>query len=333
MTGRVGKIDADFFEEHISPNLGADQDSVVVGPRHGIDFGVLAVGDQRVIVATDPVSVVPQLGFARAGKLALHSVLSDVAVSGVPPAFLSVNVMLPTEMTDAEFAELWEAMTAECERLGVSVVTGHTARQDVSFPWIGGATAMGIGGAEQIVRPDGARPGDKILLTNGPGIEVAGVFAAIVGDQLAVDENLIHHAEARLDGTTLVRDALTATSAGPVTAMHDATECGLQGALVEMADVSGLNFAVSSDSLPDQRDVTAICEAVDLDPWNVSSRGTLLITTPEASADAIVTALEDRDTPVAVIGGVHEGDGATIDGNRVTHPGTDPAWEPFRSLQ
>ncbi|NEU58687.1 AIR synthase family protein [Halorussus sp. MSC15.2] len=333
MSGENGKIDAEFFEEHISPNLGATRDAVAVGPRHGIDFGVLAVGDQRLIVATDPVSVMPKIGFARAGKLALHSVLSDVAVSGIPPSFLSVNFTLPSEMTDAEFAELWEAMTAECERLGVSVVTGHTSRQDVSFPWVGGATAMGVGSPERIVRPDGAQPGDTVLLTNGPGIEVAGLFAALAGDQLDVGAGLVERAEARLDETTLVRDALTAVDAGTVTAMHDATECGLQGALVELADVNDLNFAVSSDRLPEQRDVTGICESVNLDPWKVSSRGTLLITTPKQYVDSIVSALEDRGTPATIIGEVREGTGVTVDGNQVTHPDTDPAWEAFESFQ
>ncbi|WP_181691844.1 AIR synthase family protein [Natronomonas sp. LN261] len=333
MAGTIGKIDADFFEEHISATLGADRDSVTVGPQHGIDFGVLAVGDQRIVVATDPVSVLPQLGFARAGTLALHSVLSDVAVSGLSPSFLSINFTLPSEMTDAEFAELWEAMTAECERLGVSVVTGHTSRQDVSFPWIGGATAMGVGSPEHVIRPDGAQPGDRIVLTDGPGIEVAGLFAALAGDRLGVGADVLDRAEARLEETTLVRDALTAASAGPVTAMHDATECGLQGALVEMADVNGLHLAVSRDSLPVQRDVARVCEAVDLDPWKVSSRGTLLITVPETHVRSVVNALEDRDTPVNVIGEVSEGNGVTVDGDRIAHPGTDPAWEAFRSLQ
>lgn len=134
MTSQIGKIDAEFFAQHLSPNLGADDDAVTVGPQYGVDFGVLSIGGQRLVVSADPVSVNPGVGIERAGRLALHSVLSDVAVSGVPPSFLSITLVLPASARDDTIAALWDAMATECERLGVSVVTGHTARQDVSFP-------------------------------------------------------------------------------------------------------------------------------------------------------------------------------------------------------
>ena len=133
-----GKISRAFFAEHIAPNLGADRDDVAVGPKHGVDFGVLEVGGRAVVTATDPVSVLPALGFERAGRFAVGIVLADVAVSGIPPSHLTISFSLPPEMTDEEFGRLWEAVDAECRALGVSVVTGHTARYPgAEFPWVG----------------------------------------------------------------------------------------------------------------------------------------------------------------------------------------------------
>ncbi|MCF2164961.1 AIR synthase family protein [Halobacterium salinarum] len=332
MTSQIGKIDAEFFAQHLSPNLGADDDAVTVGPQYGVDFGVLSIGGQRLVVSADPVSVNPGVGIKRAGRLALHSVLSDVAVSGVPPSFLSITLVLPASARDDTIAALWDAMATECERLGVSVVTGHTARQDVSFPWIGGATAMGVGDPDEIVRPDGATAGDTVLMTHSPGAEVAGLFAALFGGHLDVADGTVERADARLEDTTVVGDACAAASA-PVTAMHDATECGIQGALVELATAAGVSISVSSDAVPVPEDVSAVCADLGLDPWQVSSRGTLLVTVPEAHADTAMAALDARNTPVAAIGTVSEGSGVTVDGTQVVHPGSDPAWTVFSALQ
>ena len=143
-----GKISRAFFEEHIAPRLGAERHDVAIGPTHGVDFGVLDIGGRAVVTATDPVSVLPDLGWARAGRFAVDIVLADVAVSGIPPSHLTISLSLPPEMTDGEFDRLWAAVDAECRDLGVSVVTGHTARYPgASYPWVGAATAMAVGDA------------------------------------------------------------------------------------------------------------------------------------------------------------------------------------------
>lgn len=66
------------------------------------------------MTATDPVSVLPELGFERAGEFAVEIVLADVAVSGLAPTHLTVSFSLPPETTDDEFDRLWGAIDAEC---------------------------------------------------------------------------------------------------------------------------------------------------------------------------------------------------------------------------
>jgi len=83
---RTGKISQAFFREHIAPQLGAKRPETTLGPQHGVDFGVLDIGGQALAVATDPVSILPGLGFERAGRFAVRIVLADVAVSGLDPS-------------------------------------------------------------------------------------------------------------------------------------------------------------------------------------------------------------------------------------------------------
>ncbi|WP_129116879.1 AIR synthase family protein [Halegenticoccus tardaugens] len=325
----LGKIDRAFFDEHIYPRLGADRDDVALGPKHGVDFGMIDAGGTAVVLATDPLSVLPELGFDRAGRFALHVVLSDVAVSGLPPTHLAISFTLPPAMTDEEFAELWGAIDDEARDLGVSVVTGHTARYSgVAFSWVGGATAIAVGDAADVVRPDGARPGDRVLVTKGPAVEATGLLTTLFGDEMDLSEETLAAARERLDETRTVRDAVTAAAAGPVTAMHDATEGGLHGALCEVAAGAGagVRLDVDRDAVPIRPGVLDTCEYLGMDPWTATSSGTLVLTVAPDGVDAVVAAIRGRGTPVGVVGTVEEGDGVIVDGERIERPTADPSW-------
>lgn len=329
----LGKVDRTFFDEVIYPHLGAEREDVALGPRHGVDFGVLDVGGRAVVLATDPLSVLPALGFERAGTLAVDVVLADVGVSGIAPTHLTVSFALPPEMTDEEFAAVWRGVDARASELGVAVATGHTARYaGVDYPWVGAATAIGVGDHADVVRPDGARPGDAIVVSTGPGAEIAGLFAALYGDQLDLSAELLATARDRLDDVETVRDARAAVGAGRVTAMHDATECGIQGAFVEMARGAGVRFEIERDAVPMADGVAAVCRALDVDPWHVSSSGTLVVTVAPEDAAAVVGAIEAGGTPAAVVGSVREGEGVTVDGEPVSHPEVDPSWAAHAEL-
>jgi hydrogenase maturation factor len=330
---RLGKIDRDFFETHVRPRLGTDRDDVCLGPTPGVDFGLLDVDGRAVAVAADPVSVLPTLGFERAGRFALDVVLADVAVSGLPPSHLAVSFSLPPAMTDDDFAAVWEGMHAEAVDLGVSVVTGHTARYEgCSFPWVDGATALAVGDPADVIRPDGARPGDDLLVTNGPAVETTGLLTTLFPDRIDLDTDTLRTAQARLDEASCVRAAMTAAAAGPVTAMHDATEGGLHGAFVEMATGAGVRFEVDRDRVPIRPGVAATCEALGIDPWTATASGSLVVTVDPAGTDAVLAVLDERGTAAARVGRVTEGEGVHVDGERIEAPAVDSAWEAYSRL-
>ncbi|WP_257299835.1 AIR synthase family protein [Haloarchaeobius sp. FL176] len=332
MTDR-GKIDRSFFDDVIYPNLGADRDDVALGPTHGVDFGVLDVGGRAIVAATDPVSILPDLGWERAARFALGVVLADVAVSGIPPSHLAISFSLPPELRDDEFAAVWETMADDLSDLGTTVLTGHTARYaGCSFPWVGGATVLGVGDHEDVIRPDGARPGDHLLVTHGPAVEATALFAALFPDDIDLPDDVLARQAERLPSTEHVRDALVAAASGPVTAMHDATECGLQGALVELAAGAGVRLDVDSAATPVSDEAAAICDALEMEPWAATTSGSLLVAVRPEGVDAVVEALESRGTPVADAGRVRDGDGVYVDGEPVEHPGEDPAWRVWAEL-
>ena len=337
MEPELGKVDREFFTEYLYPNLGADRDDVRLGPTHGVDFGVLDVGGRALVVATDPVSVLPRLGFDRAARFALDIVLADVAVSGLAPTHLTVSLSLPPDFGDSEFATFWEAWSDEARELGVSIAAGHTARSsDSSFPWVGAATALAVGDPGDVIRPDGARPGDDLLVTKGPAVEATGLLTSLFPDAAPLSGEDLATAQARLDEAGAVRDARVVSEAGRgrggVHAMHDATEGGLLGAFFEMAGAAGVRFDIDTSAVPWRPMVRETAEALGFDPWTATTAGTLVVATDPAVTDEVVGALGGAEIPTGVVGRVAAGDGVTLDGDAVDPPEGDSSWPVYAAL-
>jgi hydrogenase expression/formation protein HypE len=328
----LGKADREFFDAYIYPHLGADREDQTLGPQHGVDFGVIDVGGKAVALASDPIFVMPSLGFERAAWFAIHILLSDVAVSGMTPTHLSVDFNLPPAITDEEFTTLWETFDREATDLGVSIVTGHTGRYEgCNYPMVGGGTSVAVGDYHDLVRPDGAQVGDRVIVTKGPAIEATGLlsiqFESLMAAEMADDD--IQAAQDRFYDMSPVADALTAAAAGPVTAMHDATEGGIHGGLYEMARAAGVGIEIESSAVPMQPGIEAACDFFDIDPWISISEGTLLATVPADGVDAVLSALDAEGIPAADVGRVVEGSGLVVDDDPVDHPGHDPFWAAF----
>jgi hydrogenase maturation factor len=335
----IGKISQQVFEELIYPRLGAPSRKVLVGPMHGVDVGIVRIGNRAVAMTTDPVFIVPEYGWERAAWFAIHILLSDVVTSGLLPTYLAIDFNLPMQTTEEQLEITWKTIHRECKRYGVTVVTGHTARYgNCGFPMVGGATVLAEGGLADYVSPRFCRPGDRIIITKGPAIEAAGIFAAMFPDRLAekFGPAFARRAEKLFWQMSVVEDALAARSVGTrqrgVTAMHDATECGVWGGIYEMAQAGGFGVRVVKEAIPVMAGVREICELYGIDPYKSISEGTLIAMVRPARADKVLAALAKKRIPAADIGEVTRKGMVLVEGGRETrleHPVVDPFWNAY----
>jgi hydrogenase expression/formation protein HypE len=341
---RTGKATAELFERVILRRLGARDGDVLVGPRHGVDVGVVRVADGVAMALTaDPVFIVPAYGWERAAWFAVHILASDAATSGLPLRWMTVDLNLPPEITDAELTALWDAFSRACGDLGIAIVTGHTARYDgCAWPMVGGATCIAMGGADDYVTPTMARPGDMIVVTKGAAIEATALFAATFPDRLVagVGADVVWAADALFEQMTVVPEARIASAFGlrdrGVTSMHDATEGGVLGGLLEVAVASGAGMRVELDAIPVRPEVRAVCDHVGIDPYTSISEGTLIATVVADRALAYVDALAGEGIDGAIVGEVTDPAAGRLlvaggDERPLEHPGLDPFWGAFGS--
>ncbi len=333
----LGKATPEFFDEVIFPHLGARDDDIVIGPTHGVDFGAIAVGDRIVVISSDPFFIAPALGWERAAWFALHILASDVAVSGIPPRFLAVDLNLPPEMDEETLTTIWKTVHEEAERIGVAVVSGHTARYaGCSYPMVGGAVVIGVGGREELIDPRRASVGDRIIITKGPAVETTGLMSVQFPEFIdeAAGPATTRKAQEVFYQMSVVRDAAICAAAGGVTAMHDATECGIWGALFEVARAAGLGLIVEKGAIVTQDVVLEVCEIFDMDPYKSISEGTLIAAVRPESTGDVLDALSEAGIPASVVGELRPPDAgvSVVDesGERpLEHPEIDPFWVRF----
>jgi hydrogenase maturation factor len=349
----LGKLPPAAFERLIAPHLGAARPEVLVGPRVGGDCAVVRLGAGRVMaLTTDPLSAIPCLGLAASARLACHLLASDLWTSGIPPAYATVDFNLPPGLSDDDFAVYWRAMSDEWARLEVAVVAGHTGRYpggDGSI--IGAATLIGVGDEGRYLAPAMAAPGDRVIVTKGCAVEATAMAAHLIPSRFAAAletagvsrpeaEAALVRARDSLAQVSVVADCRAALRVGVrdrgVTALHDATEGGVLGGLLELARASGTDLRADATRIPISREARAACEAWGgVDPLWSLSEGTLIAAVRPAFAPALLGALKDEGIAAAEVGEMLAGSGrlwlTTADGavRTITEPEPDPYWAAY----
>jgi hydrogenase maturation factor len=192
------------------------------------------------------------------------------------------------------------------EDLGIEIIGGHSEITADLPRSIVVVTALGRVARERALSASGARPGDALLLSKSAGLEGTAILAGDFADRLAtrLPRDLLARARELIRQISVVPEALAAAGAG-ATAMHDATEGGVLGALAELAAASAVGVDVDLDRVPVLPETRKLADIFQIDPLALVSSGALLIATPDPTPTTRAIAHAGR--PVARIGRVVAG--------------------------
>jgi len=305
-----------MLRRYVLSRVGVRDPAVVVGPSIGEDAAVIDLGGGRfLVVHVDPISAAVE----HIGWLAVHVASNDIAVRGVRPRWLLPVLYLPEgsgeELVDRITAQIDEA----AKEVGAMVVGGHSEfTPGLRRPLIS-MTAAGIAEGGRYVTTSGARVGDAVIVTKTAAVEGTSILATDFRDVLlrrGVPAEVVERGRGFISRVSVVREALALAEAGLATAMHDPTEGGLVGGLVEVAYASGKTLEVWEERIPVAEETEVMCRALGVDPLRLVSSGVLIATTPWDKAEAALNLLRSLGIEASVVGRVKEFSGVYVELHR-----------------
>lgn len=340
----TGKVSAEFLQALVYPRCGAVRPEVRVGPRAGVDTAVIDLpGGHALALTTDPCSLVPSLGLKESAWLTVHLLASDITTTGCAPMYALFDLNLPPDLSARDFETYWTHVHAFCAEIGCAIVGGHTGRFEGQHSTVvGGGMMLTVAPREQILTSQDARPGDTLIVTGECGITATAILAHSFPETIRqrCGDDVLAQGQALFYRSSTVWAALAAVEAGRgpagVTAMHDATEGGVRGALYELAGASGCGLTVYRDRIPGSPAVRRIAAAFGLDPFEIVGSGALVIAAAPGRDNEVLAALNARDIPAVAVGSLTDPSAGLWlidhDGREAfTHPGEDPYWRAFHS--
>ncbi len=266
---------------------------VIVGI--GDDAAVLDIGGDELLVATCDAQVEGTHFRLRhtnphdIGRRALAVNLSDIAAMGSRPRFALISLLLPPTLDVAVLDGIYEGLREEAAQFDVALVGGSIAHNAERL--IIDITLLGTGIRNRLLRRDGAKPGDVVMVTGSLGSAAAGLLV-LEDEQLAAkipSEHLVGVLAAQRTPTPRV-------AAGQWLAQHDVTtgidvSDGLAADISHICEASGVGVHIEAEALPIQPEVITLALLAGREPQDLALFGgedyELVFTVPVDRADVL----------------------------------------------
>jgi hydrogenase expression/formation protein HypE len=251
------------------------------------DGAAIKLGDQYLIVTTDS-HVIHPLFFPGGdiGRLSIAGTVNDLAMMGATKLLgLTCAVILEEGLSREVLERVQESMQATCREVGVPIVTGDTkvmGKGEIDALVI---NTTGVALAPRVVRDNGLRVGDKLIVTGTVGDHGLAVMA--VRNKLELAGKLESDVAPLFD---LVQRVLAAGGEG-IVAMKDPTRGGVASALHEMAGKAGVGVLISEADVPVSEAARAASELLGIDPLHVANEGKAVIGVRPELADKVLAAI------------------------------------------
>lgn len=240
-----------------------------------------------------------------------------------------LTVLLPYGSGEEVLEEIMAGALRAAEERNIEILGGHTEVTDAVTKPVISAAVIGKTRGRKILATGGAKLGQDIVMTKWAGTEGTAILAKEWEEGLRayLTEDELQTAQGMKDFLSVGKESEIAFAHG-ATAMHDATEGGILGAVWEVAECSGLGVDVFVENIPVKEETKKICAAMQIDYLRLISSGTMIIAAE--NGEELVEKLQTAGIASAVIGKLTAGGKyMLVNGMRLPleQPGSDALYD------
>lgn len=295
---KIGKVSQTVLKRSMLKPLQFQREETLFPPSiEEMCYGIRRNGEEQVLLA----SAVLYGDEKDLAMFALAHAANDLASRGAEPLAASVYIMLPPHAYESRL----KAMVEYAERAGSAhAVQIICAKAEVS-PVISKAAVyvncMGVYQEGELLRSNMGRPNQDIVLLKWIGLE--GTFRVMREKEKLLAERFVpsfFNQIKNLEKDIFSLKELRFAKEFGVSAMHQITSGGILAALWDIAEASDVGLEVDLKKMSIRQETIEICEYCHLNPYQLTSAGSVLIFAEEG--EALVREYEKEGVRAVVLG-------------------------------
>lgn len=271
----IGKLKNETLGEIVLSEIKSIREDILIRPNVGEDCAAIAFGDLACVLTTDPITG----SGSQLGHLAVHVCLNDIASSGAEAVGILLTLLCPEGTSEESIQDVLREANRSANAMGAEIVGGHTEITSAVNRMVISATAIGKTLASNLIKTSGAGVGDLIYLTKQAATEGTAIIAHDKAHELTdiLSKDELEYAKALMNEISVVKEGRIGALAG-ASAMHDATEGGVLGAIHELCEASGKGCIIERDAIKILPITQKIGLHFNIDPYKLIASGTMVIT-------------------------------------------------------
>lgn len=307
---KTGKISEPILKRSVLKKISYKSKAVLSRAAVGHDSVIIAVGDKRIVTATETVPAKRDLHHNRAFIKAVN----NIAAVGGTPQYAQISIVLPEGMREIKLKMLMEEMAEVAASMEIHITGGHTCVSDAVTQPVVTVTIIGIMNNDNDCKykyKEAIKPGYDIVMSKAAALEGTAILAQEQEEEFLrrFTSLYINNAKAFINEISIVNEAAVAIKHG-VAAMHDMSEGGVFGALWELGEAGNCGLEVNLKKINMRQETIELTNHMNINPYLIPSSGSLLMVTSDGLG--LIHELEKNGIESYVIGKIIDGNDRVI---------------------
>ncbi|MFX1345864.1 MAG: hydrogenase expression/formation protein HypE [Promethearchaeota archaeon] len=208
------------------------------------------------------------------GTLSVCGTVNDLIMMGAEPLALTSILIIEEGFMFNQLEKIIKSMNLMAEKANIAIIAGDTKIMPKGSlnEIIIATTGIGIKDKKIKILDNNLKPGDKIILTGSIGDH--GIALMALREGLNISTDLKSDISLLLEVYNVIRLEINNNL---IHAMKDPTRGGIAAALNDWAHKSNVSIWIDEEKVPVKKQVTAICDMLGLDPYNIACEGRALL--------------------------------------------------------